>query len=59
MKNKSMEAQGSVAMRILFSYYKHATKAFAKKVGRYLNLLITAGAQRLCTNPSPKHLCGR
>ena len=49
MKNKSMESQGSIAMRILFSYYKHATKAFAKKVGRCLNLLITAGTQHLCT----------
>ena len=49
MKNKYMESQGSVAMRILFSYCKHATKAFAKKVGQCLSLLITAGAVELCT----------
>ena len=49
MKKESTESQGTLSMRILFSYYKHATKSFAKKVGRCLNLLISAGTKHLCT----------
>ena len=49
MKNKSQEAQGTVSMRILFSYFRHPTKQFARKIGRCLNLLITEGVNCMCT----------
>ena len=38
-----------MAMRILFSYHNHATKAFVQKGGRCLNLIIAAGTEVLCT----------
>ena len=36
-------------MRILFSYFRHPTKQFARKVGRCLNLLIAEGVKCMCT----------